>query len=68
MTTRRIVIVLAGGALLLAIAGGVVAVSLLFATGGVDTARTNLMVWCLSISVLLIRAALSVSRREKSHL
>jgi len=68
MTTRRIVIVLAGGALLLAIAGGVVAVSLLFATGGVDTARTNLMVWCLSISVLLILAALIVSRREKSHL
>ena len=68
MTTRRIVIVLAGGALLLAIAGGVVAVSLLFATGGVDTARTNLMVWCLSISVLLILAALVVGRREKSHL
>ena len=68
MTTRRIVIVLAGGAFLLAIAGGVVAVSLLFATGGVDTARTNLMVWCLSISVLLILAALVVSRREKSHL
>ena len=68
MTTRRIVIVLAGGALLLAIAGGGVAVSLLFATGGVDTARTNLMVWCLSISVLLILAALVVSRREKSHL
>jgi len=40
----------------------------LFATGGVDTARTNLMVWCLSISVLLILAALVVSRREKSHL
>ena len=68
MTTRRIILVLAGGALLFAIATAAVAVSLFFTIGSLDTPRTNLMVLFLAVSVLLVLAALIVRRQEKSHL
>ena len=68
MTTRRIVIVLAGGAFLFAIATAAVAVPVFFASGGVDAARTNLVVVFALFTVLLSIAALIVDRREKSHL
>ena len=68
MTTRRIILALAGGALLFAIATAAVAVSLFFTIGSLDTPRTNLMVLFLAFSVLLVLAALIVRRQEKSHL
>ena len=68
MTTRRIVIVLVGGAFLFAIATAAVAVPIFFATGGVDTVRTSLVVVFALFAVLLSLAALIVRRREKSHL
>ena len=68
MTTRRIILVLAGGALLFAIATAAVAVSLFFTIGSLDTPRTNLMVLFLAVSVLLVLAALIVRRQEKSPL
>ena len=68
MTTRRIVIVLASGAFVFAIATAAVAVPVFFASGGVDAARTNLVVVFALFTVLLILAALIVRRREKSHL
>ena len=68
MTTRRIILVLAGGALLFAIATAAVAVSLFFTIGSLDTPRTNLMVLFLAFSVLLVLAALIVRRQEKSPL
>jgi len=68
MTTRRIILVLAGGALLFAIATAAVAVSLFFTIGSLDTPRTNLMVLFLAFSILLVLAALIVRRQEKSPL
>ena len=68
MTTRRIVIVLAGGALLFAIATAAVALSVFFAGGVVDTVRTNLVVLLALFTTLLSLAALMVRGREKSHL
>jgi len=68
MTTRRIVIVLAGGALLFAIATAAVALSVIFAGGVVDTVRTNLVVMLALFTMLLSLAALNVRRREKTHL